>query len=121
MVDVTETQVKDYITLNNYGVNFFLEGGYIEQLRRKKLEILQIKSVIRTNESVRRTNNLQKWLIGLATVFSAASLFISYLNYRKEQPINLPAPRVIIQQQPILSAQDTSSRNTLRNQPPFQK
>ncbi len=109
------------------GIIFKENGGYTEELNRNKndrdfevrkmrLELKQIRSTIITNRNVRGINNIQKILIVLATIFSAVSLWISYLTYLKDEVINVQPSRVIIQQLSDSSKLRMPSLDTLRNQ-----
>jgi hypothetical protein len=91
-------------------LTFINGGGYSEAERIKRLNEQQIQSVIDTNASVKKTNAIQKWALFLATMLSVASVLISYLAYKKNEVINVPPPRVIIQQLPPTSPIDTASQ-----------
>lgn len=100
-------------------------NGFVEIERKEKeakdLEKNLKESVITTNISVKNTNKVQKILVGLATLFSALGVLVTYLNYKKDTVIKVLPPSVIIQQLPLSSKQDTSSQNTSQNRPPYPK
>lgn len=87
--------------------------SFEDEFKKARLPVEQMASVISTNSSVKSTNNIQKWLIGLATLFSALSLWISYLDYNKKDVINIRPPQVTILQSLPQSGIDTLSRDTL--------
>lgn len=84
-----------------------------EESKQKKLEILQIKSAIRTNKSVRKTNNIQIGVLILTAILSTFSLVFSYLDYKKESITNVAAPKVRVQLPPRVLDRDTLMKNTL--------
>jgi hypothetical protein len=119
------TKLADYYQISFDGVLFHEQGGYLAfqqreqqrfrfERRKMRLELRQIRSTI-------KINTFQKWIIGLATLFSAVSLIISILDYKKDTVINVPPPTVVIQQLQSLLRQDTSSQNTLQNPQPLKK
>lgn len=84
-----------------------------DEAKQKKLEFLLIKSSIRTNRSVRKTNNIQIVVLILTAVLSGFSLLFSCLDYKKESITNVAAPRVRVQLSPGVLDRDTLMQNTL--------
>lgn len=130
--DDVKKSVRDGYFISFEGILFWESGGYENHAIRERLkeqqndakvalEEEQTRSVIETNRNVRRTNNFQRLLIGAATAFSALTLIFTYLDYKKDSVINLPPPQVVIQQSPPLLTQDSSTRNTSRNQRPSRR
>lgn len=94
--------------------NYIKQQKEIEE--RNNLEIRQMQSVVDTNNSVISTNRLQKWLIGLATLFSAISVLISYWAYKKDSVTVVMPPKVVMLPRTEAKERDTSYQNTSQNQ-----
>ena len=114
---VEESMNPIYIGTTRKGVKFITYmGGYTEIKRKEDLAHSVNQSVLDTNESVRKTNTLQKWLLIFATAFSLVTLVISYLDYKKDSVnnVSVPPPTIIVQQlQPSLPPDTT--RQPLNN------
>lgn len=108
------------------GLWFVDKGGYNTELweiaqkreyemNRRTLELEHIQSTINTNKSVSDTNFIQKVILIITAVLAASSLFVSVLDYFKDDApkVNVtPAPvRVVLQQQaPDTNSQQRSTR-----------
>lgn len=82
--------------LTGEGRIFLERGGYMSLknriIQKEKLELEQLESVIKTNKSVKSTNNLQKAsliITGAAIVFSAALQYQSLVHYREQLQLDI--------------------------------
>lgn len=72
---------------------FLSFGGYLEEYRKEELNEQLVKSVIDTNDSVRKTNNKMWVITGLAALFAFSSAIIAWFQYSKS-PDELIQPQL---------------------------
>ena len=89
--------VKQYLFLTDKGWAYESYDKLLaEEKAKERLEKRQIRSSIRTNASVRSTNNIQKLALFLTVATSVLTLWVSLLTYKKTDvtTVNVAAPKV---------------------------